>query len=81
MPKLRLCIPEERHRDDPIPFPDVNRFARRDEARPADLRLSERIDAAFERVQRDLDALDDEIDRPFKLPGTDRDDDWPPPAA
>jgi|GEM_PF-2920392 len=80
MTKLRLCRPEERERDDPIPFPDLNRFARRDEPRPADLRLGGQIDEALARVQADLDALEEEIDRPYRLPGNDGDD-WPPSAA
>jgi len=78
MPDLRLRKPDERQALDPIPFPDLNRFARHDEARPADLRLSERIDEAFARVQHDLDSLSEEVDRVFHLP---ENDDWPPSAA
>jgi len=78
MHKLRLRIPEERKADDPIPFPDLARFARGDAARPADLSLTETVDAAFERVQRDLDDLSEEIDRVYHLPVG---DDWPPSAA
>ncbi len=78
MPHLRLRKPDERETLDPIPFPDLNRFARRDEPRPADLRLAERVDEALDRVQDDLNALREEADRVFHLPGS---DDWPPSAA
>lgn len=79
MSHLRLRVPEERQADDPIPFPDLGRFARRDESRPGDLRLSARIDECFARVQADLDELDDEIGRVLQLPASG--DDWPPSAA
>lgn len=78
MPDLRLRKPDEPQELDPIPFPDLERFARQDEARPADLRLTERIEDTFARVQADLDALSEEVDRVFHLPGA---DDWPPSAA
>lgn len=78
MHKLRLRIPEDPKADDPIPFPDLARFAREDTARPGDLKLTESIDAAFERVQRELDDLSEEIDRAYHLPVG---DDWPPSAA
>ena len=76
MPDLRLHKPDE---NDPIPFPDVNRFQRRDEPRPADMRIQDRITEAFARMQADLDTLSEEIDDVFHMP--DPDDDWPPSAA
>ena len=78
MPNLRLRRPDERATLDPIPFPDMSRFARSDEPRPADLRLVAQIDEAFARVQSDLDELNAETDRVLQMPGT---NDWPPSAA
>jgi len=79
MPNLRLRHPDERQALDPIPFPDLDRFCRHDEPRPADLRLAERVEAALERVQEDLDELREETERVFHLPSGG--DDWPPSAA